>query len=261
VKTSIHVKLHRTYDVRPAPLLVVAPTKRELVGLTNRRLAGVAVAEVGVGRPVRNAFKEMLIDRLPAAILSLGFGGGLDSVALPGDVVLAQRALHPKSEPVYYHDSLLLLEARRILAQTELTVLEGDLVTVDEPLLTGSDKREIGIRSSALTVDMEGYWLAEVAEEAGIPLLSVRTVIDEADLDLPDLVADIVADGGRNEWMHTLRSLKNPSVVGPLLTMVSRLRKARSALRIAGELLVEQLELAPVDLLTAPTMQSAPARQ
>ncbi|MEE8519595.1 MAG: hypothetical protein V3S98_10770, partial [Dehalococcoidia bacterium] len=128
---------------------MVAPTKRELVGLTNRRLAGVAVAEVGVGRTVRDVFKELLIDRWPAAILSLGFAGGLHPSALPGDVVLARRSLHFDAGPTLYHDAALLHDARRILNATNLNVLEGDLLTVDEPLLNGSDKRESGDVSEA----------------------------------------------------------------------------------------------------------------
>jgi nucleoside phosphorylase len=202
-------------------------------------MSGVGVAVVGVGREAGDALQAVLQARPPEIILSLGFAGALTDGARTGDLVLSRRLTEVDSGP--WPEVLrgsCLATAKEAIADSGETIIEGDLLTVPSPLLSSEEKRFYGESTGAVVVDMEGYWLAREAQVAGIPMIPVRAVIDEMDDDLPGLVGDIVADGGRREWLHALRAMRNPVTAGALLPLAMRSRKAQRALRGAvGSLL------------------------
>jgi adenosylhomocysteine nucleosidase len=239
IEAVLQSKLRRTYDTAPAPLLVVAPTERELGGIRNRRMSGVGVAVVGLGREAGGALQAVLQARPPEIILSLGFAGALTDGARTGDLVLSRRLTEVDSSPwTEVLQGSYLAIAKEALSEPSETVIEGDLLTVPSPLLSSEEKRFYGESTGAVVVDMEGYWLAREAQIAGLPMIPVRAVIDEMDDDLPSLVGDIVADGGRREWLHALRAMRNPVTASALLPLAMRSRKAQRALRRAvGSLL------------------------
>jgi nucleoside phosphorylase len=254
IEAILQSKLRRTYDTAPAPLLVVAPTERELGGIRNRRMSGVGVAVVGLGREAGGALQAVLQARPPEIILSLGFAGALTDGARTGDLVLSRRLTEVDSSPwtevlqgsylaiakeaLSESSETVLAIAKEALSESSETVIEGDLLTVPSPLLSSEKKRFYGESTGAVVVDMEGYWLAREAQIAGLPMIPVRAVIDEMDDDLPGLVGDIVADGGRREWLHALRAMRNPVTASALLPLAMRSRKAQQALRRAvGSLL------------------------
>lgn len=231
--------LRRTYDTSPAHLLVIAPTERELAGLQPNRLAGIGVAEVGIGHSAAENLREILKTRRPKIILSIGFGGALDPELRTGDIVVSVEA------------ATVQLPSRRLamseqhtkhafdaLIASGLRVTKGSTLTVPEPLMSGEDKQRHGALTGAAVVDMETFWIAQEADRAEIPLVSVRTVIDEMHHDLPGIVADITADGGQREWLHALRAMRNPANVGSLVPLAVRSRKAVGTLRSITEALV-----------------------
>jgi hypothetical protein len=107
--------------------------------------------------------------------------------------------------------------------------------------MSGVDKQRHGALTGASVVDMETFWIAQEANQAEIPLVSVRAVIDEMHHDLPDVIARITADGGQREWYHMLRSLKNPANIGGVIPLAARSRKAVAALRSVVGILIPLL--------------------
>ncbi len=120
-----------------------------------------------------------------------------------------------------------------LLRESGLSVLEGAVLTVDEPLLTPRAKRRAHNGSGALVVDMEGRWIADVAASRDIPLIGIRAVLDEAYYPLPAFIATIIADGGRREWAHALRAVLHPSAVRSFLPLALKSRRASRALQMA----------------------------
>jgi nucleoside phosphorylase len=234
--------LRRTYDTSAAYLLVVAPTERELAGLRPNRLAGVGIAEVGLGHAAADNLREILKTRRPQVLLSIGFGGALTENTRTGDVVVSTEAAavqlptHRIAMPAEMAD-----EALAALLAANVRASQGSTLTVPAPLMSGEEKQRHGALTGAAVVDMETYWIAQEADRAGIPLVSVRTVIDEMHHDLPGLIADITADGGQREWYHTLRAMKNPTNVGALVPLAVRSRKAVAALRTIVDVLIPVL--------------------
>ncbi|MEX2431120.1 MAG: hypothetical protein WD645_04295, partial [Dehalococcoidia bacterium] len=189
-----------------AALLVIAPTARELG--TRQRAPEVRKAVVGIGANSAQRFAALLQELKPSSVLSLGFAGALKPGLRTGTLTLHRMVLaDEKSLAQFTCLSGLSERVRSALAGME--VAEGPLLTVPRPLLTPEAKLSHGVAHQAIAVDMEGYWLAEAAAERDIPMIAVRVILDEAGHRLPGMVADIVADEGRNEWLHAARALRH----------------------------------------------------
>ena len=213
-----------------APLLTIAPTQRELGGLgygNERTRASV----VGMGRDAGRQVAGLL-DSAPCRLLvSLGYAGALDPHLHPGELVVGNSYLHGASAAV--PGAPHTTRTAMLLRESGLSVLEGAILTVDEPLLTPRAKRRAHHGSGALVVDMEGRWIADVAASRGVPLIGIRAVLDEAYYPLPAFIATIIADGGRREWSHAIRAIAHPSALRSFLPLALKSRRASRALQLA----------------------------
>jgi len=182
------------------------------------------------------------VSRPPRLLLSVGFGGALAPELKTGDIVVSTRASTIQLEGLYVSMSAMHgEEAFEALVGAGMRVTKGATLTVPEPLMMSTDKERQGRLTGASVVDMETFWIAQEAERAGVPVVSVRTVLDEMEHQLPSLVADITADGGKREFYHALRAMRNPANVGTLVPLAVRSRRAVSATKDAIRTLIPTL--------------------
>lgn len=231
----------RTYGAALAPLLVVAPTARELGGLVGDRQAGFATAVTGIGHRAGPALADALQEHRISAVLSLGFAGALAPGLSPGDLIIHDTIMYPGERAPMGADPGLTEAAMEALNASGVHAARGDLLTVHDPILSAAGKHDAGQRWNAVAVDMEGFDLAAVSEAAAVPMLSIRAILDEMDHDLPRFVGDIIADGGRREWWHTIKALRDPLALRSLVPLVIRSRTAGAALRRAAAILAPAL--------------------
>ena len=221
-----------------APLLTVAPTRRELGGLDYGD-ARTRASVVGIGR-IAGEQAAALLDAAPCRLLlSIGFAGALDPHLHPGDLVVANAYLYGSSAAVT--GAPHTTRAAMLLRQAGISALEGPVLTVDEPLLTPQAKRRAHHGAGALVVDMEGRWIADAAAARNVPLVGIRAVLDEAGFPLPSFVAAIIADQGRREWAHAVRAACSPSAVRSFLPLALKSREAGRALREAVRSILPEL--------------------
>ncbi|MDE2970048.1 MAG: hypothetical protein OXT51_08105 [Chloroflexota bacterium] len=229
-------------DAGAGPLLTVASTRRELGGMA-RGGAGATARVVGMGR-VAGTQVAALLDAAPCGLLlSLGYAGALDPRLEPGDLVIGSAFLQGARAPIA--STLPTTRAAVLLRQAGLTVLEGAILTVEEPLLTPQAKHRAHRASGALVADMEGRWIADAAAARGVPLIGIRAVLDEARFPLPTFLAAVVADGGRREWAHAMRAMARPSAVTKLLPLALKSRWASRSLRLAARCILREGGLLP----------------
>ncbi len=116
------------------------------------------------------ALKRMIEKIRPDLIVSAGFSGALQPGLALGDIVIGEN----------YSDPALV---RSLRDRTDCRI--GQIITVPDILETAAAKRNIGVRSGALAADLESAHIFRVCSEAGIPMLSVRTISDVLAQDMP----------------------------------------------------------------------------
>ena len=218
-----------------AHLLAVAPTQRELGGLASGH-EGARASVVGIGREAGGRLTRLLEEAPCRLLVSLGYAGALDPHLRSGDLVVGNAYLHGADPPLSCEP--LATRAAVLLRESGLSVQEGPVLTVDEPLLSPRAKRRALYGSGALVVDMEGRWIAEAAARNGVPLIGIRAVLDEARFPLPSFVAAIIADAGRREWAHAIRAMSRSSTLRSILPLALKSRGASRSLQVAVQSIV-----------------------
>jgi 4-hydroxy-3-methylbut-2-enyl diphosphate reductase len=131
----------------------------------------VKVLRTGMGPRRARAAAPRLLERSEAALLVMGFGGGLDEHSEVGDAVVADSLLGPDGERVACVGADALTQA---LERRGLRVRRGTIASVAR--LAMGDTRVQLRAAGAIAVDMESVWLAPGA--GGRPFAVVRVISD-----------------------------------------------------------------------------------
>ena len=204
---------------------------------------GKAVLVVsGVGRAHAEAATRAVLDeRNPSAVLSLGFAGGLVAGQRAGDLVVAQVLIpaedvlngypKPRISEALDTDQTLMDNALCVLATLGLRYRTGTCVTASQVISHPDAKRQLGLDSNALAVEMEGFWVALACHERNVPFLAVRAIVDTVERPLPDFIAASELDAGSwNRWRRGLPFMLRPWSLTALIRLGGAASKARNSL-------------------------------
>ena len=139
----------------------------------------------GVGREAATRATRLMIDgHRPHTLISAGFAGALAPDLEHGNVLVPDRILNDRRECVY-----TLASGDQIPFLVTKTRKPRTLITVDSVITSREEKTQLHKDSNADLVDMESAAVAQIAEEAGVPFLAVRTISDTSDETLPPEVS------------------------------------------------------------------------
>lgn len=197
---------------------------RKALRMAGGRLGGeeIRIAHLGVGPSAASgSIRRLLAEERPRVLICTGFAGGLDARVRTGDLVVADNFTAPT-----------LRVRAQALAGEKPHRFFGSLVTRDLPVETVADKAALAAETRALAVDMETAPVAEACQTAGVPLLAVRAISDEAGTPLPVPFPEwFDLDRQRPRVLGLLRYLvTHPGRVGPFASFVRGLSPARQAL-------------------------------
>lgn len=173
-------------------LLQGAETSRHKHGIEHAgKLAGkeVVIVESGMGtKAAARATAEAIKFYQPQWVVSPGFAGGLDDRLRRGHILMADEVVNTSGQclPVG-----MKLDAAWLDATKGLHV--GRLLTVDEIIRQPADRRRLAAEHSAVACDMETFGVAEVCQQQGAKLLSVRIISDAVDDELPPEIEHLLA--------------------------------------------------------------------
>ncbi len=262
-------------------LTIVASMEQELV-LLRKQLEGRADASeaeasvaadlrvIGVGRSAAQTAVNALLqrqgmngDRSPSSspsmerLLLLGFAGGVDPAIGAGTLVLSSRYYRqePAGEYLAPGPEMFRQGVRAATAAGE-TWVNSDSLTVDHLVATPEAKRAIRFRYPVGIVEMEDYWVAAAAREAGVPFLSARVVLDAADQALPGYLLGL----SRSRTRAAVTVAVMPWRIPALLGLARRLPRAQRALtRFATAFLGQSSEARGVQPRANPPSPAKPA--
>lgn len=153
------------------------------------------------------------------AFISTGCAGGLRASTLPGHVALATAAVDAREGTRFAADPHLAEGAAVDARRAGLQVHSGSVLCVDHALSTRADKRAAAA-AGHIAVEMEGAAIAAVAATAGVPYLSVRTILDDADTELGGSAPFIDAQSGAVRPLALAKHLlAHPTAVADLRAM------------------------------------------
>ena len=198
---------------------------------------GAVLAVSGVGRDLaERAVREVLEERRPGAVLSLGFAGGLAAGQRVGDLVVARDlapapgASNGPGEPLD-PDQSLIGEAVRVLESLGLRHQVGGIVTASQIVSGADEKRRLGARTGALAVEEESFWIGAACRDRGVPFLAVRSIVDPVERPLPGFVASFALDAGfRSRLRHMLPIILRPWSIPAALRLGGAASAARDSL-------------------------------
>ncbi len=185
----------------------------------------------GIGAAAARKASSTLIAEGCTALLSLGMAGGLDPDLNAGDVVIAKRIVSADGRSFATHE-----QWRKSLA--EVLAGAGDRVSVatiagSHSVVTSVEaKQNLRRHTGAAVVDMESVGVAEVAAEAGLPFLALRSVADTAGRAVPEwLLRGVGGDGALRPWAVAAGLLTRPWAWPVVIGLARDSRRARAGLR------------------------------
>ncbi|MFT9067572.1 MAG: hypothetical protein ABF420_05960 [Acetobacter syzygii] len=158
-------------------------------------------------------------------LLSFGLAAGLDPALPPGTLVIP-TAVEAWGD-TWPCDPIL----RHILGGDQQGTISAPLLHHDDVVLEARHKAELFASSHCAALDMESGFLAQAAQEAGLPFAVLRVVCDPATRSLPPVTACVLSPDGGLKLGLLLRSLlRHPSQIGGLINLGRDAGLARKAM-------------------------------
>lgn len=173
-------------------------------------------------------------------LVSFGLAGGLSPDLGPGalivpETVVDSSGLRMPTDAGWRARLSATLSGR-------YSVIEGDIVGVNEALTTASAKAELGSGSGAVAADMESHRVGALAAWTGIPFVAIRVVSDAAGRRVPPWVmAGVRADGSVAAAAMIGGAATHPWDIPDLIGLAGDSAKALATLRGVVRLLGPRL--------------------
>ncbi len=182
-------------------ILVALP--EELRTLTNAKLKSGECINVahntlvilsGAGSAHASMATQKLIKKGAEQLISWGCAGALAPFLKAGDLLIPKSILTQDATQLATQQSW----SKQIISTLESAIqcYDGSLFANDSVITLAEDKMHLYQTSKALAVDMESAALARVAQQAKVPFVVIRSIVDPADLDLPNAISHAMSDNG-----------------------------------------------------------------
>jgi adenosylhomocysteine nucleosidase len=202
-------------------VLVVAPTRREAAA------CGTTIV-CGSGERAAEVAGDRLRETKPELLLIAGVCGGLDPSLAPGNLILCRRLL-AEGKPELVPDRGLLERVQGALRASRRQFVSSTLLSVERPVGSREEKRDLWNTYGAAGVDMESYQVAAMAAEHGVPWLVLRAVLDPAGSALPSGVLSWRDESDEREIVG--RIARRPADWPAYARLAVELQRALRALR------------------------------
>ncbi|MFA5040606.1 MAG: hypothetical protein WC464_03110 [Bdellovibrionales bacterium] len=159
-------------------------------------------------------------------LMSFGIAGSLDSSVHLGDIFIGNRVASPKGQ--WTCDEAWGRELAKKIPHAK----RGGVYGSDLLIPTIGEKDALYQNTGCAIVDMESQCVAEIATEAKLPFVVVRSVCDDSVMNVPPFVmASIKPDGGVNALKAIAHLALHPSQASDLFNVMNGTRKALRSLR------------------------------
>jgi adenosylhomocysteine nucleosidase len=189
--------------------------------------AGAAMAALLEDRPSRRSKVD--------GVLLVGVAGGVDPELETGDLLLADRhALQNGASQgagqAIKPDTDMLQSAQKAALELSVPIFNGGSLTVDHLVAEPHEREALRTEYQVYSVNMEDYRAAEAAQNAGVPFLSVRVVLDTASQRLPGYLPGLA----RSRYKVVTKILLMPWRIPAMLRLKRQLQLCQAVLTNFG---------------------------
>jgi adenosylhomocysteine nucleosidase len=197
----------------------------------------VVLVRSGMGKiRASEAFLHVCERFAPSLILSMGYAGAVTPELKIGDLIVADKILEFTGDRVGA-DWTIKQETRAIPInpfpidkRLEGEFVRGGLLTVDEVICEPERKRALGKLYPVQAVEMETSALAKLAQEMKIPFLSLRSISDTVDCELPDFSSMKNKEGEVSKLKAGWHAITHPDKIISLVELRKKTQKATARL-------------------------------
>jgi hypothetical protein len=173
----------------------------------------------------------------PRAVVCCGFSGALDASLRAGDLVIGTAVRTGQGE-VAVAPQRFRSAAAAALAGVRFS--QGEILCTSSVAASAGEKSALAA-SGAIAVDMESWAVARAAQDAGIPWLALRAIVDPLSASMPDFTRSAHDSYLLPALKHALRG---PHALLGLVQLARAAQQAGSALEEALRRVVPALEAA-----------------
>ena len=230
---------------------IVVALPEELRTLTSHKiqqgecfqLGTLWIAHSGAGWQNAEAAARLLIGKGVKGLISWGCAAGLSHTVKPGNLVLASCIV--SDNQAFDTDTLWREHLQQQLSALNDTHM-GWLFTSKKLISSSLLKQQISQQSQAIALDMESAAIADVAKNANLPCLAIRSIADPVDQDLPLAVLNSLNADGQVELPRLFRHLfLHPWELNGLIRLGRHFHAAQKTLKTVARLLnLHQLRIA-----------------
>lgn len=189
----------------------------------------------GIGRHRAEQSAERLVNHGVRALVSWGTAAGLDPALHPGALLLP-REIYASTGARHLVDTAWAARLSDHL-NADLVAHTGMMAHADHALTDPTEKSLCRRESGAIAADMESLAVAEVAANAGLPFIVVRSVADPHAASIPRCVIDNIDQYGRASMASLLYCITtNPTQLRHLIRLALAFRKAIASLTIVADI-------------------------
>ena len=202
----------------------------------------VVVVEGGVGRDRAEMATGEVIERYsPELLISAGFAGAVKPGLRVGDLFVCDRVWSVDGDPAFWKPEAA--STRKLVGDESKERLSGKIGgPVHEFLFAGCLSVGVFVGSSSLkgwigsnfpvsVIDMESFWVSQLAAEHGIPHVVLRSVLDPMEETLPQFVGSAAVSGSVRSWLPAVKYMVSRPLEAPhLLNLARQTKTARASL-------------------------------
>ncbi len=186
----------------------------------------------GIG--AKNAAKaaQYLLNQNIEGLISWGTAGALSAQLKSGDLVLPDT-IQAANGQRYQADNTWLDQLQSALDRVSIEAHRGLLVETNAVLNSGLEKSALSAKvAGAIAADMETAAIMKIAHQHGIPVIAIRSIVDQIDDQLPVEILRHTDQFGTPRILNILREIiRKPQLLGHLIRLSGAMRAATRTLR------------------------------
>ncbi len=197
----------------------------------------IHVSRAGVGQTRSYQCARSLFARGVPSLLIFGIAGGLYPDLVSGDIVISTTIISEQHHKRYQANPELLENAiAKAQHLNSHRVVYAPIFSQETALETPAEKQSAYTRTHAFVVDMESAGVAQAAQEANRPFVSIRVVCDPAIRTVPSAFSSCLTEEGTVDTWGLMRTLmRNPRLIGSIPAMQRDYARALKSLKHVWE--------------------------